>query len=395
MALQCILLSVSLTNRLPFNSDQYVYVAYGDLVDAGLNPYAPPLKTQTGLPSSLAAISTVWSINEGSSDALQRIVVRDRYGPLFTLAAGAVLYPIRNLPVEIQAQALRIMAALACVACSGLLALWLLRTRGKALMLAAFTLSPAIVLQTAQGAHNDIYALLFAVIAAFALKLDRPLLATIAIAASIGIKITFAPLALPMIAYIIARRGLPTGIMVGACGAIFLALVAAPFGLEHALIQPIADLQKFNTPHVLGVIHGGMRHLPRSLRLSEGVLRVIYDAALIVCTFVITYRALRKEFAWTACASVLLLIYFAGNLEPWYVMILVPLLLMPVSWAMPLFIGTSLASQIFQGNDFIEQPGQIPIVPFLGLMVVLCGVAFALFDFPRNLLQRRIRVEST
>jgi hypothetical protein len=379
IALQCVLLTIVLANRIPFNSDQYVYVAYGDLVDAGQNPYAPPLKTLPDLPPAIAPVSTVWSINQGAADAPQRVVVRDRYGPFFTLAAGAVLFPFHDASAETQALVLRVTAAIACAACSLLLALWSLRRRATALPLAAFALSPAIIAQTAQGAHNDIYALFFALAAAYALTLNRSLLAGLALSASIGVKLSFAPFALPLIAYVIARRGPRNGIIVIAAIAAPLVLFAVPFGLHHALLQPVTDLQKFNGPRIVSTVHDAMRHLPRSLRLDERLLQLAYDAALIGCTLAATYRAARRHSVWAAGAAMLFLTYFAGNLEPWYVMILVPLLLVPEAWAAPLFIGTSLASQIFQGNDFVERFRHIPIVPFMILTVLLCAIAWGVF----------------
>jgi hypothetical protein len=55
---QAALLLLTFVTALPFNPDQYAYVGYGELVRAGANPYAPPLKSAP-LSPSLRAIGTV------------------------------------------------------------------------------------------------------------------------------------------------------------------------------------------------------------------------------------------------------------------------------------------------------------------------------------------------
>jgi hypothetical protein len=55
-------------------------------------------------------------------------------------------------------------------------------------------------------------------------------------------------------------------------------------------------------------------------------------------------------------------------------MILVPLLLFPAAWALPLFAGITLASQVFQSNGFT---GTLPFYSFLMLVAGLV-IAFAL-----------------
>ena len=159
---QAVLLCVFLSVRIPLNGDQYAYVGFADLVLQGYNPYDPPLKRSARISNQLREISTVWGIvNEGATDATRRVIVRDRYGPAWTIGMAAVLYPFRNAGVEVQAHVVRAVAALAALGCSVLL--WVsfrgLSWRGGAL--AAFALNPMIISQTAIGGHNDIIALLF------------------------------------------------------------------------------------------------------------------------------------------------------------------------------------------------------------------------------------------
>jgi hypothetical protein len=385
MGVQIVVLLITLGTRIPFNSDQYVYVAYGDLVDARMNPYDPPLKIAT-LSAQLRAIGTVWSIDEGAPDATKRVVVRDRYGPLFTIATAAVLWPFRDASVELQVWILRLTASIAAIGCSIVLWLWGRRSGRGAAAIAAFSLSPAIVLQVAQGAHNDIYALFFALSAALLLTRHEPVLAAIAIAASVGIKLTFAPFIVPFALYLLAKRGIVPAALSLVAFVGTLGILALPFGLVDALVQPVADIQRFNYAYLVHLLARGVQHLPAALRISDASLATLYDAGLLVCLTAIGYSASRGRAAWRSMGLLLLLIFAAGHLEPWYAMSLAPLLLFRTSWSLPVFAGVSLASQIFQSGGFVGSYDKPPFTSFVVLAVGLVAVLMMLYtDLPERL----------
>lgn len=367
MAWQIALLFVIFLSRMPFNPDQYLYVAYGQLVAAGQNPYAPPAKSAVTAPQ-LQAISSVWNIDEGAGTS--RILVRDRYGPLWTIANALVLAPFARQPVELQAYVLRLAAAVAALACTILLWLALRGSAYAGVAPAAFALSPVIVMQTALGAHNDVYALLMLLVAAvFALR-ERYALSAVAMGASIAVKLSFAPLVPAFVALVLARRGFISALTATVLIAVSLVVAALPFGLHAALVQPIADVHRYNSPYIVTFFGAALYRLAH-LRSDRALLDAIYAALIASCALGLAYcTATSKRVAWLA-ATLLLLVFFGARLEPWYALLLVPLLLVPARWSIPVFAGTTLASQIFQGNGIIatyDQP--LPVAPFLGISIV-------------------------
>ena len=179
VGLQAIASVIILFAAIPFNSDQYAYVSHANLVLEGQNPYAPPLRRAVAS-TQLHEISTVWSIDEGSPDAKQRIVLRSRYGPLWELASAIMLVPFTHALVEEQSRVLRFYAALAALACTWTLWIMLRGHAWRSAAMAAFALNPVVLQQTALGAHNDIYGLLLALLAVLALTRKREVLAAFA-----------------------------------------------------------------------------------------------------------------------------------------------------------------------------------------------------------------------
>jgi len=234
-------------------------------------------------------------------------------------------------------------------------------------------------MQVAQGAHNDIYALLFAMCAALLLTYDKPVSASIAGAASVGIKLTFAPFIVPFALYVVARRGIvPAALSLGAFFGT-LVILALPFGLVHALVQPVADIQRFNSSYIVYLLARAAQHLPDALRIGEAAAATIYAGAFLVCLAAIGYYASRGRVASLLTALLLLIIFAAGRLEPWYAMILVPLLLLRTPWSLPLFAGVSLASQVFQSGGFVGAYDKLPFASFAALAAGLVAVLLILY----------------
>jgi hypothetical protein len=364
---QATLLLVTLFSPLPINADQYAYVGYSELVHLGANPYAPPLKTAP-LPKQLEAIGTVWSLPEGAADARKRILVRSRYGPLWTSLSALVLYPFARLSIETQSRILRIFAALAAMGCSVIL--WLLLrddTRGTT-AIAAFALSPAVLLQTADGAHNDIFALLFGLATVALVVRQRYLLAAVAFAASIAIKFTFAPFLAPLVAFVVVRRGI---VHAAAAVLLFVAVLvglALPYGLERSLLQPLRDVRNFNTPYLVGICQRALRDV--GLHVSASQLATAYACVIVACALALAFFALQRRRIPALEVAAILAIFCAAHFEAWYAIILVPILLVPSTWAVPLFAGVSLASQVFTANAFVGNYDHLPLDQFVVLAVV-------------------------
>ncbi|MBV8148178.1 MAG: hypothetical protein JO092_03710, partial [Candidatus Eremiobacteraeota bacterium] len=112
VGVQALSLATLVSSPIPLDSDQYLYVYYGSLTERGVNPYL-----HYGHPIPLTAnesrIATKW----------KNPPFPDTYGPGWTLANAAWLFPFRHASVETQVIVLRILASLATLACS--LLLWL------------------------------------------------------------------------------------------------------------------------------------------------------------------------------------------------------------------------------------------------------------------------------
>jgi peptidoglycan/LPS O-acetylase OafA/YrhL len=381
MACQIGVLVVTSCASMPFNSDQYAYVGYGELTQLGDSPYAPPPKTARLTPQ-LHAISTVWGISasDGSQAAQPNIIVRSRYGPLFTMLCAAVLAPFAHASVETQARALRALAALAAVLCS--LLLWLLvRTRswGTAAV-AAFALNPAIAQQTALGAHNDIFALVFVLLAAVLAARKRVALAALAFAASIAIKLTYAPLFPAFLAFVYVRRGGRAALASAAIAGASLVALALPFGLRASLLQPAVDVGRYNAPFLAHLAMRVLRHVPQLRALDEHAVGAGYNLLIVAAGLALAVAVARRRRVAEIAAGLIVLIFAGAHFEPWYAIMLVPLLALPAMWSLALFLGLTLASQIFQGAELVGSYDNIPVVPFLALSAVGVPLLAAFFS---------------
>lgn len=363
--LQTLLLGIAFAARIPFNGGQYLYVAHADLVHQGYNPYAPPARSAP-LSPQLRAISTVWGIQTEGNDDGRRVVMRDRYGPAWTLGTAAVLLPFRDASVETQARILRLWACAAMLLCS--LLLWLLlRSRSWACAaLAAFALNPLVIVQTSIGGHNDIEALAFALATALALTRGRYGAAGVLAGLSVATKLTFAPLLLPLLALAWARRG-PRGcaLVAAACGATACA-AALPFGIARAYVQPFLDARTYNASHLASVAYALARRVP-GIHVPPAAFDHAYVVLVIATAMLLALAALRRRRVPVLEAAIVLLIFGGGRFQPWYAIVLAPLLLVRTRWALPLFAGVSLAAQIFGRKDFTGSIDDVPFVAFLAL----------------------------
>jgi hypothetical protein len=285
--------------------------------------------------------------------------------------SAAVLVPFEAFSVEAKARVMRAIAALAALLCS--LTLWFFvrdQRRGSA-VLAAFALSPAIVLQTANGAHNDIFALLFGLVTAVFIKREHYLAGAVTFALSTAIKFTLAPFLAPIIALVLIRRGITRAAVALTLFALVPMALALPYGLQRSLLQPLEDVRTFNPP-VLVVIAGRAFSHVRGFHASVSQLGAIYVSVVLACALALVFFTLRRQRLPVVEAGMLLLIFCAAHFEPWYAIMLVPIVIVPATWAVPLFAGVSLASQVFEVNVFIGNYNNLPI----GQFFMLAGIAF-------------------
>lgn len=380
IAWQAALLGVILFAPLPFNSDQYAYVGYGELVHMGANPYEPPLKTDP-LSHQLRAISSVWGIDEadGTAASQRHVLLRDRYGPVWTAANAIVLAPFEHGSIEMKARVLRIVAALAAIGCSILLWLAVREERIGGALIAAFAFSPAIVMQTALGAHNDIDMLLFGLLTAVLVLRNRYFAAAIALAGTLAVKITFAPLFPAFVALLFARKGARRAIEATGLFIVAIVVLGLPFGLHASLVQPIEDVRTFNQSYLAPVFGGFVRHIFRSHVLSNTTFSTAYTILIVLFALALAaYVARCRRMPWLE-VILILMIFCGARFEPWYAIMLTPLLLIPTALSLPIFAGVTLASQIFLGNEIIATyRDPLPFKAF-AILAVVSVVAIAVF----------------
>lgn len=374
VALQAVLLGLTAGVRMPFNGGQYLYVAYAELVQQGANPYDPPLRGQAASPQ-LRAIGTLWGIQtEGNTDPPTRIVMRDRYGPAYTLAIAAALLPFRTADVETQARVIRLWSALAAIGCSLLIWRALPAAGWSCAALAAFALNPLVVMQTAMGGHNDVIALLFALGAYGAASRGAFTAAGIAAALSVATKLTFAPFLLPLLAVAWAARG-GRGLL-AAAAALAATLVAAglPFGLARTYVQAPADAMAYNFSYVVSLAYAASRHVPGA-HLPASLFSTGYVLLIAAAAGALALAAARRSRVPALEAALLLLVFCGSKFLPWYGIALAPLVLVRAPWAIALFLGVSLAEQVFGRKDFV---GSIDDMPFLAFVALAAAATAAI-----------------
>jgi hypothetical protein len=370
IAVQALSLAILASSPIPLDSDQYAYVYYGSLAERGVNPYV-----HYGRPIVLTAsewrIATKW----------KNPPVPDAYGPGWTLANAAWLFPFRHASVETQTIVLRVLASLATLACS--LLLWLAASANplRPYLLVAFALNPLVINSEATGAHNDIFLLLFG-LAAYVLVQRRHFeLSGASLALAISTKFAYAPMTLPLLAAVQAlsgrwQRTLLTAVVFAAV----LAATALPFGLRRSLIDPVffnfhgARLPEYSYLLWRAAQLAGLH--PTQAQFS--MLAPIVGMALGAIIAFLALRGRREPLLEVALFIGILIVpsvHFA-----WYGVILAPMLLIPTRIAAPLFVGISMSCALMQKQIFYAHAeSYLP-----ELLVAACGCALALIPMYRN-----------
>ncbi|MBV8147765.1 MAG: hypothetical protein JO092_01585, partial [Candidatus Eremiobacteraeota bacterium] len=321
IAVQGLSLAILASSPIPLDADQYAYVYYGSLTERGVNPYvrySQPIR----LTPNEARIAIKWK-NPPTPDA---------YGPGWTLANAAWLFPFRHASVETQVIVLRILASLATLACSLLLWLALGANPLRPYIFIAFALNPLVLNSEGTGAHNDIFLLLFG-LAAYVLVQRRYFeLSGAALALSISTKFAYIPLILPLLAAVQVlsgrwQRTLLTAIVLAAV----LAVTALPFGFQHSFIDPvflrgvqIGKLPAYSYLLWRAVQLAGLRPTPAPFAMLAPIIGIALGAAIAL----LALRGRREPLLELALFVAIFIV--PSKHFGWYGVILAPMLLIPI-----------------------------------------------------------------
>lgn len=245
------------------------------------------------------------------------------YGPGFTLLADA----LAPLGVAAQLWTLKALAALASLACTGLV--WTCARRlGRPPLQAAlfFALNPIVLVAAVGGAHNDLLMVVLLLVGVrLALgKRTRP--AVLAVVGAVAVKLT-AALVLPFLVLGTERphwRGAVVAALVASVGLAVAGL--ALFG--PASLDLTQTLSSGATRHV-----GELRSIPGFLAAYAGVgpigplARTLLGVACLSTIAALAWRALHGRMPWltATCWSILAVLVTSTRLEPWYAVWLIPL----------------------------------------------------------------------
>ncbi len=331
---------------IAIDSDQYAYAEYGYIAMTG-NPYEPAPLTRSA-PAADQQIAKHWG-NPPPPDP---------YGGGWTALNALLLAPFLNDSVWIQALVLRGIALLAACATTLLVAVVLRRQTLGAVV--AFALNPLVFLEVANGAHNDIFLVLFGCAAAFFALRDRFALASIFIALATAVKFAYAPFLAPLVAFTYARtRSIVEAVLCFAAFAAVLAAVTQPFGWLHGpLMVPL---------RVVEHAHGTFARL--------GPLA---SAALVVAVLAITVECARGRFSTRLPIVIgLLLLALPGKIEAWYPLMTAPLLVIPSIETRSAFLAFSALGIVLAQASFL---GRFPLIEAFAAALATALICAALFS---------------
>ena len=295
------------------DSDQFAYVGYAYAAVRG-DAYVPK-----PLPDSAPAAAR--TVAEHWGDPLPR----DAYGGAWTTLNAALLFPFAGSNVAAQAAVLRIAAVLAALATTLLLATMFAGNTRFAVPL-VFALNPLVLLEAANGAHNDIFVAL-AGVASISLAIRRHFaLAGVALGLAAGVKFAYVPFVavLAAYAYAVGRRVVdPLIATVAFIGTMLI--VSLPYGIRQSLITaPRASFE--HKTGVLLVFGRMLGHIPGIGRLATGAVDVALPLLFVLCVAVLTVEVARGRFApGFAVIAALIMLTLSGKIEPWYTLMATPL----------------------------------------------------------------------
>jgi hypothetical protein len=283
-------LAVALAFPVRLSADVWAYAAYGALVTDGVDPYARAYRSADLAPLHDPLLERALAAWGGS-------IPRDVYGPLFTLPCAAVVVATRPFGPGASVFALRVLAALALLACIALAG----RKRPRLASLLAY--HPVVLWSAAEG-HNDSWWLALVLLADWS-RTSRTRLALL-IAATAVKAVAVVALAWDLVQN---RRGRAAGTIAFAA----LALAYAP--LAWSLLAHGLD-------HGLGPPRVSLLHAAALAAYAGSPVPLIVAAALVPVAAVAFVRALRGADVLAGAALLAWTVLPAP--EPWYAVWLVP-----------------------------------------------------------------------
>jgi Glycosyltransferase family 87 len=285
------------------------------------------------------------------------------YGPLFTLASGA----LAGASITASEFAFKLMAALA--SCGTLLLIWRsarLRDVNPTRAIALFGLNPLVTLYGVGGGHNDLLMLLFSTAAIYALLTRRSVAGGASIIISAAIKLTggvLLPFALADRAHPGDMRRRRRNILSGA--AIAAAVIALPSFLVfgHGLLKLPGTLRDVQSQGQWQSIPGFFLNLtgtPETHTITTG-LGLIFVS---VCLWLL-WRVWHGRMDWLegAAWATLTMLVTAGALLPWYVAWLLPLVGLSNSrWLWRAALGMTAIATVMTVVTYLPNG-----IPFLGI----------------------------
>lgn len=305
------------------DSDQYAYIGYGYAARDG-NAYAPT-------PISPAVAPADRRVAEHWGDPLPR----DRYGGAWTALNALLLAPFAHANVTVQALMLRVAAVVAACTIT-FVALTFTNDLGA---LASFALNPLVIVECANGAHNDIFMVLAGCLSFAALLMRRYGLSGVLLGLAASIKFAYAPFLLPVLAFTYRRSSSRRAVAKTAAGMLAVCVLStAPYGWRHGVLQG-----------VLALIHHRRGIFARVAPLSE--------AALAGAMGLLAFDIIRRRLPYMLlAASAVLLLSIDGKIEAWYPLMTAPLAFVPSTMTRLTFLALSALGTVSMQSSFSGFP---------------------------------------
>jgi hypothetical protein len=326
------------------SADVWAYAAYGALIGHGIDPWSHAFRAADLAPLRDPLLDAALREWDGS-------LPRDVYGPLFTVPCAAIVAATRPFGPAGTILALRLLAALALLACVRLAA-------GSRPRLASLLAFHPVVLWSALEGHNDVFWL------ALVLAADRgrraPARLGVLIAAAAVKAVALVPLAAALVRLPPRRRAAASAAALG-----LLTLAYAPLG--WSLIAHGVD-------HGVGPPRISLLHAPALAAWSHSPLPLVIGLGLAAAGVAAIAAAARRGdlLAGAALAGWLAL----PSPEPWYAVWLVPVVALA---------GRTPASAALLAASFTGLAGYVPDIlagTALREPALLGGTMLALYALP-------------
>jgi hypothetical protein len=268
---------------------------------------------------------------------------------------AAALRPFESAPVEVQTRLLRGVAACAMLLCTWLFWFALRGVRWRSAAVIAFAFNPLVLLEIANGAHNDIY-LLLAGLCAFVLAQRRQYeLAALALGVAVATKFAYAPFVLPLAAYTLARsRSWLRSLATVAIFAGSIVALALPLSIRLSLVDVALDFNASHPPLYSYFLWRAFYHLGLH-HSTQAQFALVFPLLTAACAAGIAWFALRGERRpWLELAMMISILLIPYKIEIWYAIMLALVLLIRRPWAPAAFLGIIAAGEVMERRIFFS-----------------------------------------